>query len=415
MTLDSTIRGDWLEASATQCVFGALEAGGFQARAVGGIVRNALLGLPATDIDIATTAKPDDTIRLAKAAGLKTFETGIAHGTVTVVADGVPFEVTTLRRDVETDGRHATVEFTADWAQDAARRDFTINALYCDRYGRVFDPLGGMADLEPVRVRFIGSAALRIREDYLRILRFFRFTAAYSADGELDDAGRDACVVHRNGLAAISGERIQSELLKLFVARHGLPVTKALVACGVYSVIFGRAAHIETFARLGAIETAHYRVPDGVLRLAALGVANGADAEALHGRLKLSARDRQRLLGVINHRGCIAPGMSEAEAKRTLYRLGIAAYCDAVLFAWADSGLAVDDEPFGRLLDLPERWDLPRFALSGGDVCSLGLAPGPRVGALLAEIEADWIAAGFIADRAGLLETLALRVAGIVE
>jgi len=415
MTLDQTIRADWLEASATQCVFAALEAGGFQARAVGGIVRNALLGLPATDIDIATTAKPDETIRFAKAAGLKTFETGIAHGTVTVVAQGVPFEVTTLRRDVETDGRHATVEFTADWAQDAARRDFTINALYCDRYGCVFDPLGGMADLDPVRVRFIGSAALRICEDYLRILRFFRFTAAYSANGELDAAGLDACVVHRDGLAALSGERIQSELLKLFAARHGLAVTKAMVACGVYSAIFSGTAQIETFVRLGMIETAHGRARDGVLGLAALGVASRADAEALHGRLKLSSRDRQRLINVIINRGNITPGMTEADAKRALYRLGTPTYCDAVLMAWAQSGLAADDALFARLLNLPERWTMPRFALTGGDVCALGVSPGPQVGVLLADIEAEWIASGFIADRAALLSTLASRVARIAE
>ena len=179
MTDALIIRAAWLTADATQSVFAALERGGFEARAVGGIVRNALLGLPSTDIDIATTARPHDTIRLANAAGLKTVETGLAHGTVTVISGGVPFEVTTLRRDIATDGRHAEVAFTHDWAMDAARRDFTINALYCGRDGRVFDPLGGVADLNPVRVRFIGSADERICEDYLRILRFFRFTAGY--------------------------------------------------------------------------------------------------------------------------------------------------------------------------------------------------------------------------------------------
>lgn len=415
MTADLTIRADWLEASATQSVFAALEAGGFEARAVGGIVRNALLGLPATDIDIATTALPADTIRLARAAGLKTFETGLAHGTVTVVAEGVPFEVTTLRRDVVSDGRHALVVFTSDWAEDAARRDFTINALYCDRVGRVFDPLGGMADLEPVRVRFIGSASRRICEDYLRILRFFRFTAAYGADGVLDGAGLAACIAHAQGLSRISGERIQGELLKLFVARHGVLVAKALADSGVYSTLFGEAARFETFARLAAIETAQGRPPDGLLRFAALGVDSRAGAVALDRRLKLSARDRQRLLDVVNHRGVIAPGMDEEEAKRVLYRLGIAAFTDAVFMAWAESGRAADDALFGRILVLPERWVVPRFTLTGGDVCALGVTPGPRVGAILAELEADWIASGFHAGRGELLIQLRSRLAGKTE
>ncbi|MFM9936028.1 MAG: CCA tRNA nucleotidyltransferase, partial [Novosphingobium sp.] len=248
------IAAAWLSAPATQAVFEALERGGYGARAVGGIVRNTLLDLPATDIDIATDALPEDTLRLAAAAGLKTIPTGLAHGTVTVISGGAAYEVTTLRRDVSTDGRHAEVAFTADWAADAARRDFTINALYCDRHGEVFDPLGGLADLDPVQVRFIGNAGQRIEEDYLRILRFFRFTATYVAHGVLDPAGLAACTALRGGLARISGERIQAELLRLLAAPHAVGVTRALIGSGVFAALFDVPAELDRLTRMVAIE-----------------------------------------------------------------------------------------------------------------------------------------------------------------
>ena len=218
MKLADKISAPWLSATGTQAVFEALEQGGFNARAVGGIVRNTLLGLPATDIDIATDAPPQATMKLARASGLKTIPTGLAHGTITIIAHNTKYEVTTLRRDISTDGRHAEVAFTNDWAADAARRDFTINALYCDRHGTVFDPLGGSADLSPPKIRFIGNPTSRITEDYLRILRFFRFSATFCADGTLDKTGLAAASALSAGLSRISGERIQSELFKLLAA-----------------------------------------------------------------------------------------------------------------------------------------------------------------------------------------------------
>ena len=227
---------DWLVRPETRAVFTALAARGFEARAVGGAVRNALLGHPVVDVDIATPARPDEVIAAAKAAGLTPVPTGIAHGTVTVVANHVPYQVTTLREDVETHGRHATVAFTGDWAADARRRDFTLNALYCNAEGRVFDPLSGYADLAARRVRFIGDARERIREDYLRILRFFRLTAEYG-EGPPDADGLVACVREREGLARLSAERVREELFRLLAARRGPELVRAMFDHGLLALL----------------------------------------------------------------------------------------------------------------------------------------------------------------------------------
>ena len=231
---------DWLTRPQTRAVLAALAAKGFAARAVGGAVRNALLGRTVGDIDIATSARPEEVIAAARAAGLAAVPTGIDHGTVTVIADQVPYEVTTLRRDVATDGRHATVAFTDDWEADARRRDFTLNALYCDAEGQVFDPLGGYPDLVAQRVRFIGDAHERIREDYLRILRFFRFTAEYAA-GPPDAAGLAACVSEREGLTRLSAERVRQELLRLLVAPRAAELVRAMQDYGILALVLPAA------------------------------------------------------------------------------------------------------------------------------------------------------------------------------
>ena len=222
MTADqaSVAAADWFLWPGTQAVFACLNRDGFESRVVGGAVRNALLGRPVNEVDFATTAKPDDVVRLAAQAGIKTVPTGIAHGTVTLIACGVPFEVTSLRRDVETDGRHATVAFGTDWAEDARRRDFTMNALYADAQGKVHDPLGGLNDLRAGRVRFVGDPAQRIREDYLRTLRFFRFSAGY-ARGAFDPEGIAAAIRERMGLLRLSRERVRTELLRILAAPRG--------------------------------------------------------------------------------------------------------------------------------------------------------------------------------------------------
>ncbi len=398
----------WLLAPATQRVFAALEAGGYGARAVGGCVRNGLLGLAATDIDIATTALPDDTVRCAMRAGLKTIPTGLAHGTVTVIADSVPHEVTTLRRDVSTDGRHAIVAFTDDWAADAARRDFTINALYCDRAGVVFDPLGGVADLDPLRVRFIGAPERRIEEDYLRILRFFRFSATFGLHGALDTPGLTACAELAPGLAKISGERIYAELMKLLVAPHGATATGALVQSGVFAHCLAVTPQLDALQRLIAVEQSQGVKADATRRLAALCVSDPADARVIDQRLKLAVRVRSRL----SRAGGVAFDLDQNQVagRAAIYRLGTEGYFDALLIAWARSTRALDDPHLRALALLAQTFMPPIFPIAGRDVLDLGGVTGPGIARLLSEIEEEWIAGDFAMDRSALLAKLATRI-----
>ena len=275
--LPSLADADWLTREPTRTVFAALTAEGAQARAVGGAVRNALMGVPVKDVDIATTALPEEVLALAERAGLHAIPTGIEHGTVTVVADKTAFEVTTLRRDIETFGRHAKVTFTTDWREDAMRRDFTMNALYCDASGKVHDPLGGYGDLKAGRVRFIGDARQRIREDYLRILRFFRFGAQYGDAAAPDAAGLAAAAAEKAGMAQLSGERIRSELLLLLAAPGAVAALRSMRDVGIIAPLLGVAGEVELVERLAAIEAALQRAPDAVLRLAALASGTRAD------------------------------------------------------------------------------------------------------------------------------------------
>jgi poly(A) polymerase len=391
----------WLDRPETQAVFAALAARGFAARAVGGSVRNALAGRPVIDVDIATDAHPGDVVRAAEAAGLKAVPTGVAHGTVTVVSGNLPHEVTTLRKDVETHGRHATVAFTDDWTADAMRRDFTLNALYCSADGSVFDPLGGYPDLAARRVRFIGDARQRIREDYLRILRFFRLTAEF-AEGPADAAGLAACVRERRGLAVLSAERVRAEFLRLLVAPRGPEVVALMQDYGLLPSVLGAAPRPNLLARLAGIEAALRLAPDAMLRLAALAVEIPEDAERLRDRLRLSSDQGEKLARAAQHGVDISPAGPEAGARACLYRHGEAAYRERVLLAWARAGDAADSEAWRHRMSLPQRWPAPRFPLKGADVLALGIPAGPRVGELLRALEDWWIAGDFAADESGL-------------
>ena len=407
LELPSLAGADWLTAAPTQAVMRAITGGGFEARCVGGVVRNALMGLPVTDIDIATTARPDDVIRLARAAGLAVAATGLAHGTVTVIADHHPFEVTTLRTDVETHGRHATVAFTSDWAADARRRDFTMNALYCDAGGQVWDPLGGYADLVGRRVRFIGDARERIREDYLRILRFFRFTAQYAADGP-DMDGLAAVVRERVGLARLSAERVRQEMVRLLVARGAVAAIAAMQEWGTLAEILPAAPRPRLMARLVEIEAGHGLAPDAMLRLAALAVETPEDADRLGAALRLSNEERERLrLGARDEVRMSAPPKRDA-ARSLAYRAGADGYRGLVALAWCRRlDASVRDRLWSEALTLPERWQPPRLPVAGPDVLALGVPPGRGIGDALREVEAWWIAQGFAPDREALLARLA--------
>jgi poly(A) polymerase len=391
--LPSLAEAAWLRSAATQAVLGCLVVDGHAARVVGGAVRNALLGLPVGDIDIATTATPAQVIAAAARAKLHTIPTGLQHGTVTVRAGKQSFEVTTLRQDVATDGRHATVAFTDNWAADARRRDLTVNAFYCDAAGTVFDPLGGIDDLRARRVRFIGVADQRIAEDYLRILRFFRFTAEY-ADGAHDPAGLTAAIAGRAGLALLSAERVHAELLRLLVARRAGPVIEAMVGCGLLTHILPIAPRLGVFTRLVAIETANALRPHGCLRLAALAVATVDDADRLAARLRLSAAERETLQRAADP-GDLTPKLTAPGQRAALYRRGASVFCEHVLLNWARGGAAATDAAWQHLLALPSRWTAPKLPLTGHDLIAMGCPAGPEIGRLLSAFEVRWVAEDF--------------------
>ncbi len=333
----------WFLKPETQAVFACLNREGFEARVVGGAVRNALLGLPVTEVDFATTARPEDTVRLAAQAGIKTVPTGIDHGTVTLIVSGTPFEVTTLRRDVETFGRHATVAFGEDWAEDARRRDFTMNALYAGSLGEVYDPLGGIGDLRARRVRFVGDPQTRIREDYLRILRFFRFSAEY-ASGEFDREGVAAAIKERLGLQHLSRERIRAELLRILVARRAASAIEVMDESGILLLILGGVARRKRFERLCAIEAALSLPPSPLLRLAALGLFVTEDAARLSEKLRLSSQETGELAGLAAVLPRISASFTKSELEALLYRLGARLYFGRVLLAWASSDASADAE-----------------------------------------------------------------------
>jgi tRNA nucleotidyltransferase/poly(A) polymerase len=370
---------------------------------VGGAVRNALLHEPLGDIDIATTALPEEVVRRLEAAGCKAVPTGIEHGTITVVANGHPFEVTTLRQDVETDGRRAKVVFGRDWRRDAERRDFTMNALFLGRDGTVHDYVGGLADIADRRVRFIGDAATRIAEDYLRILRFFRFHAAYGHGGLPDAAGLHACIVARAGLDTLSRERVRMEMLKLMLAGHAVPALAVMAETGLIEMVLGGVPLLASLSNLIKLEASLLLPPDPARRLAALGVLVTEDAERLRERLRLANAESERLISMGDAWWRIVAGLSEQASRTLLYRLGPDRYLDRVLLAWSRAPEGVADPRWRALATLPSRWSAPQFPLKAADFMARNVEKGPRLGAAMRAAEQAWIEAGFPLDR----ETLA--------
>jgi poly(A) polymerase len=390
----------WLKSGPTARVLELLNGDGEEARVVGGAVRNALLNIPIGDIDIATTALPDEVIRRAKAAGIKSVPTGIAHGTVTLVVDSQPFEITTLREDIETFGRKAKVAFGRDWVRDAQRRDFTINGLSVSSDGAVHDHVGGLDDIAAKRVRFIGDPDRRIAEDYLRILRFFRMHAAFGT-GKPDRDGYLACIRGRGGLAALSAERVRMEMLKLMVADGAVQAVIAMEDGGLLLALFGGVAYRGPFANLIAAERALGQKPDAILRLGALGVATTEDAKRLAIRLRLT-NGETKALDSMGHRWWRLAGMDEATARRRLYRLGEARYRDRLMLAWARAGADSDAAPWLELALLPQRWSAPKFPLKAADFIARGIAEGPALGHVLALAEDAWLAADFPLQQSAL-------------
>lgn len=396
----SLLDAPWLNSGPTSRVLKLLNSGGEEARVVGGAVRNALLDVPIVDIDVATTALPEEVVRRAKAAGIRSVPTGIEHGTVTLVIESRPFEVTTLREDTETFGRKARVSFGRDWVSDARRRDFTINALSVGPDGLVHDYVDGLEDIAARRVRFIGEPKARIEEDYLRILRFFRFHAAFGT-GEIDRAGYLACIAARAGLSTLSAERMRMEILKLLVAPRAVDAVIAMADGGLSQMILGGVTYTGTFAAMIEAERALGLKADPMRRLAALAVALPEDARRLAVRLRLS-NSEQKALDSMGHRWWRLAGMGEARAKLRLYRLGEERYRDRLLLAWARAGRGADPAPWIELARLPQRFTPPKFPLRASDFIARGVAEGPALGQVLTLAEDAWLAADFPLEAAAL-------------
>lgn len=381
----------WLADPALQAVMSAIAARGGEARVAGGAVRNALLGEEVTEVDLAASLTPEQVTEACMAQGMSVHPTGIDHGTVTVVAEHRPFEVTTLRHDVETDGRRATVKFTDDWEADAMRRDFTMNALYCDANGRVYDFTGGHKDIQARRVVFVGEPEQRIAEDYLRILRFFRFHARYG-EGAPDEAGLSACMRLKAGLDGLSAERIRQEMFKLMAAKGAVPTLKLMAESGILAHLLPYAEEWRVIGRLP---------PDPLLRLAVL----AREPLAMKERWRLSNHEGRRL-EAISALVAPTPGLRDMEQKIVLYQIGPEAWADLVRIAWARSDAARDDAHWQNLLGLPQRWEIPAMPVSGGDLLAEGMNPGPQIGVTLKALEDWWVASGFAPGKQDLLERL---------
>ena len=405
----------WMTAPQTVAVFDALEAvgGADCARYVGGCVRNSLIGQPVSDIDIATRLAPDQVTAALKAAGLKAVPTGIEHGTVTAISGGKPFEITTLRRDVTTDGRRAVVAFTDDWDEDAQRRDFTLNSLYARRDGTIFDPTGhGVADARAGRIVFVGEAEDRVREDFLRILRFFRFFAWYGVE-PADAAALAACESLRGDLATLSAERVSKELLKLLAAPDPRAAVALMARTGVLGEILPGPIDLARFDGLVAIEEDQLFETDAVLRLASLLPDDQLGAVAFAERLRLSNAERDRIAAALAPTPVLKSWMSPREIRRALYHQGHQVFRDRAKLAWARADRTATTPQWRGMIALGEGWTAPAFPLTGRDVIAAGAPKGPMVGQVLAEVEAWWIDHDFLDDRMSTIEKLKSVVQGM--
>ena len=404
-SLPSLAGAPWFTDPAVRAVFEAVGRDRDDIRIVGGAVRNALMGVAVADIDFATRASPEIVAERAHAAGLKVVPTGIEHGTQTVVADGSGFEITTLREDIETDGRRAVVRFGRDWRVDASRRDFTVNALYVDSTGKVHDPLGGYADLVAGKIRFIGEADRRIAEDRLRVLRFFRFHAQYGKSS-LDRDGLLASIRARHDLRQLSAERVGREMRLLVTAKGACDALTIMQDSGILQIVFGGIGYLAAIRRLQAFEVSCEATPEIPLRLAAIGCRVAEDVTRLVERLRLSNAERNRMLAAVAATAVFVGRPGRTEARKSLYRLGQETYQDGVALAFSQGRDEVADAYWCDLYSLPENWAAPTFPLGGRDVLAATGLRGPAVGTILKQIEDWWIENDFGPDESALRNRL---------
>lgn len=402
----------WMSQASTKRLVAALSAGGAEVRFIGGCVRDAIMRRPVRDIDLALALPPKTVMRLLTAAGIKVVPTGIDHGTVTAVVEGQPFEITTLRIDVETDGRRAKVAFTDDWVADAARRDFTMNALSCTPDGDLYDYFDGLLDLGLGRVRFVGDPRERISEDVLRLLRFFRFYAHYGhppADAE----ALAACREWADKITTLSGERVRVEILRTLQARHPEDVLALMGDVHVLEHVLPEVEDVGRLRQVAWLEQSGLPADtigvDAIRRLAAAVTTDAAGAARIADRLKLSNRERQRLADLIVPAVELDPAADPLELRHALQRLGRNTVVDLIVLAWAGERVRLGITPSARtqawreMLDRAVAWQTRVFPLRGRDALAAGVDRGPEVGRLLGAVEAWWAAGGYVADRAACL------------
>lgn len=378
-------------------------------RFVGGCVRNALLGEPIKDIDLATQLKPQAVMDALKAAGIRYVETGIEHGTVTAILDGQPYEITSLRRDVDTDGRRAVVAYTTDWNEDARRRDFTVNALYADMNGTIYDPTGqGLEDIKTKHFRFIGEAKDRIAEDYLRILRYFRFMAWYAPDAKFDPAALKACRESKGGLKSLSAERVWSEIKNLLCAPRPHRVVNVMLQQDILETLLPEASNAEGLSLITKLESREAIKPDPYLRLMAMAARQPLPIALLAKRLKMSKKESSRLRAWADDGTPLNPDASDREKRQAIYKAGKQVVIDRARLRAAGETDPVISSRWMSLADLAMGWTQPEFPISGKDLQAAGVAPGEDMGRKLKALEALWVRSGFTADKPKLMMALSL-------
>jgi len=397
----------WMRDDSILSLFNALPKDSL--RFVGGCVRNALWGEAVGDVDLACQLEPDAVVKALKAANIRHVPTGISHGTVTAVIGGQPFEITSLRRDVETDGRRATVAYTSEWAEDAQRRDLTMNALYADQDGKVFDPTGqGLADLKARKFRFVGDADMRVQEDYLRILRFFRFLAIYGGGEKVDAASLKACREHQSGLRKLSVERIWMELKKLLSARNPVRVCHIMLTNGILETLLPEANNVDGLEAIVKLESREAIKPDPLLRLMAMSAREPLQMALLSKRLKMSKSETARLRGWADDGAQLSTDMGERDRLAAIYKSGKTVIFDRARLRAAGESDPLQSVRWMSLADLALGWQPPTFPIKGSDLVDAGVPKGPGMGKALKALEALWIRSGFSTEKPQLLAALKL-------
>ena len=397
----------WMKNKAMSALFGAFPKDNL--RFVGGCVRNALWGEPVTDTDLAVALEPDEVMSALKNAGIRYVETGVLHGTVTAIINKKPYEITSLRRDVETDGRHAVVTYTKDWSEDAQRRDLTFNALYASQSGEVFDPAGlGLKDLKARRLRFVGDADRRVKEDYLRILRFFRFLAWYGGEAKVDADSLKACRENKAGIKKLSAERVWSEIKKLLLAQNPSRALHIMLTNEILETVLPEANNVDGLDFLLKLEARENIKPDPLLRLMAMSAREPLQMALLTKRLKMSGVETKRLRNWAEDSGALSLDMSERDRLTAIYRSGKQTILDRTRLRAAGETDPIKSSHWMSFADLALGWTPPQFPLSGKDLKAAGVEPGPRMGKALEALEALWVRSGFTADKEKLLTALKL-------